>query len=100
LSIEDVTYENTAPENGGKNISHRNAKYWDYFTKTVIVDGKAYDVLISVRLDDAFGNLTAKERYVYSIRFRDNKTAATSVASPASSKVLHQGDVAAVTGSQ
>lgn len=95
--VEDATYKNTTPESGGKNISHRNAKYWDYFIKTVIVDGKAYDVLINVRLDDASNNWTAKERYVYSIRFRDNKTAATSVASPASSKVLHQGDVAAIT---
>lgn len=95
--VEDATYKKTAPESGGKNTSHRDAKYWDYFIKTVIVDGKAYDVLISVRLDETAGNWTAKERYVYSIRFRDNKTAATSVASPASSKVLHQGDVAAVT---
>ena len=32
--------------------------------------------------------------YVYSVRFRDNKTVATSVASPATSKVLHKFDIA------
>ena len=56
--VEDATYKNTAPESGGKNTSHKDAKYWDYFIKTVIVDGKAYDVLISVRLDNTAGNLT------------------------------------------
>lgn len=92
--VEDADYRDTAAETGGKNASHKNAKFWDYLVKTIIVDGKAYDVLISVRLDDASGNWNEKEHYVYSIRFRDNKTVATSVASPASSKVLHQGDVA------
>ncbi len=94
--VEDAQYNGSRLETGvGKNKTHKNAKHWDYFVKTVIVDGKAYDVLINIRTDSRAGDYSDKEQFVYSIRFRDNKTAATPVASPATSKVLRQSGVTA-----
>lgn len=94
--VEDANYKDSKKETGtGKNKTHKNAKHWDYFIKTVVVDGKAYDVLINVRTDSQLGDYSDKEQFVYSIRFRDNKTAATPVASPATSKVLRQSGVTA-----
>lgn len=94
--VEDANYKDSKKETGTeKNKTHKNAKHWDYFIKTVVVDGKAYDVLINVRTDSQLGDYSDKEQFVYSIRFRDNKTAATPVASPATSKVLRQSGVTA-----
>lgn len=92
--VEDAQYDDTAKEIGKTSRSHTLAKFWDYFIKTIVVDGKAYDVLISVRLDSSSSDWSDKQHYVYSIRFRDNNTVATSIASPASSKVRRQGDIA------
>ena len=50
-------------------------------------------VLCPVRLDVPNGDYSMKEEYIYSIQFRDNKNVATSVVSPASSKVLGKLDV-------
>ena len=60
--------------------------------KTIIVDGKAYDVMVNIRIDVDNNNYSKKEEYVYSIRFRDNKTVATSLFHPASSKATRQFD--------
>lgn len=93
--VEDSAYHSSKIETGvGKNKTHKHAKHWDYFVKTVVVDGKAYDVVINVRTDSRKGDYSDKEQYVYSIRFRDNKIAATPVASPARSKVLRVDGVA------
>ena len=93
--VEDAAYHSSKIETRvGKNKTHKHAKHWDYFVKTVVVDGKAYDVVINVRADSRKGDYSDKEHYVYSIRFRDNKTAATPVASPARSKVLRVDGVA------
>lgn len=62
--------------------------------ETIIVDGKGFDVIVNVRVDVPGSTYSAKEEFVYSILFKDNKTVATSVVSPARSKVLRQNDVA------
>ena len=47
-----------------------------------------------IRIDVENNNYSKKEEYVYSIRFRDNKTVATSLFYPASSKATRQFDAA------
>lgn len=92
--VEDADYKNTGTEKGKATVSHKNAKHWDYYVKTIVVDGKGFDVIVNVRVDVPGGSYSSKEEFVYSILFKDNKTVATSVVSPASSKVLRQNDVA------
>ena len=91
--VEDSKYDGTEQEKGKNKKNHKNAKFWDYYLKTIIVDGKGYDVIVNVRLDTANNDFSTKEEYVYSIRFTDNKTVATSILSPADSKLLSQVDV-------
>ncbi len=93
--VEDSYYKKTEPESGKKTAAHKDAMFWDYYIKTVVVDGKAYDVVINIREDVPSNNYSKKEHYVYSVMFQDNKKAATSVSSPATSKVLSQIDVTA-----
>ena len=93
--VEDSKYDDTHPEIGKNKKSHQNAKHWDYYVKTIVVDGKAYDVMINVRNDVVQSNYSTKEEYVYSIRFRDNKVAATSLVHPATSKATSQFDTTA-----
>ena len=92
--VEDVPYYKTEPESGKNKKSHKNAKHWDYYVKTIVVDGKAYDVMVNIRIDVENNNYSKKEEYVYSIRFRDNKSVATSLFHPASSKATRQFDAA------
>lgn len=45
----------------GKNIaSHRNAVYWDCLYKTIIVDGKGYDIVVDIRNDVPSGDYSKK----------------------------------------
>ena len=47
-----------------------------------------------IRIDVENNNYSKKEEYVHSIRFRDNKTVATSLFHPASSKATRKFDAA------
>ena len=76
------SWNSAEPETGKNKKSHKNAKHWDYYIKT-IVDNKAYDVLVNVRNDVVQNDYSTKEEYVYSICFRDNKKATTSLVHPA-----------------
>ncbi len=40
--VEESKYKNSAKETGKNISSHKNASYWDYLYKTIIVDGKGY----------------------------------------------------------
>ena len=91
--VEDTPYYDTEPERGKNKKSHKNAKHWDYYVKTIIVDGKAYDVMVNIRIDVINNDYSRKEEYVYSIRFRDNKTVATSLVHPATSKATSEFDI-------
>ena len=62
-----------------------------------LLGNKAFDVVVNVRVDAPSGDFTKKEEFVYSILFRDNKNVATSVVSPATSKVQRKNDVATDT---
>ena len=48
---------------------HTNADYFDYFVKTVQIDGKVFDLVADVER-----NYFAKDGYVYTLALRDNKT--------------------------
>ena len=86
------SWNSAEPETGKNKKSHKNAKHWDYYIKT-IVDNKAYDVLVNVRNDVVQNDYSTKEEYVYSICFRDNKKATTSLVHTATSKATSQLDV-------
>ena len=92
--VEDTPYYDTEHERGKNKKSHKNAKHWDYYVKTIIVDGKAYDVMVNVRNDVIKNDYSTKEEYVYSIRFRDNKMVATSLVHHATSKATSEFDIA------
>jgi hypothetical protein len=92
--VEDANYFDTEAERGKKKKTHKNAKHWDYYIKTIIVDGKGYDVLINVRNDVLQSDYSTKEEYVYSIRFRDNKNVTTSLVRHATSKATSKLDAA------
>ena len=67
--VENATYWGSSKESG-KNISaHKNVTEWDYFVKTVQIDGVKYDELVNVRKN-------ATDEYVYDITL--NKKAASS----------------------
>ena len=97
--VEDAVYDDTQPETGKTNKFHLDAKHWDYYVKTIIVDGKAYDVMVNVRIDVINNNYSTKQEYVYSIRFRDNKKVATSLVHHATSKATSQFDAATINDS-
>lgn len=63
--MENAHYVGTATEHGEqKNSFHNDAKYWDYYWKTVIVDGTKYDVLINVKD-------TGKDYYTYDVTLKE-----------------------------
>ncbi len=61
--------ENADYDHSGKDTkNHANTDYFDYFVKTVQIDGKVYDLLADVKKQ--YG---ADGGYVYSLVLRDNK---------------------------
>ena len=64
--VENAKYFGNSDEQGkGKGV-HRNTEAWDYYVKTVKVDGRPYDVLINVRK-------TNSSEYVYNISLKEHK---------------------------
>ena len=84
--VEDSSYKRSAKEKGKKTAAHKRAAYWDYFYKTVVIDGKGYDIVIDIRNDVINGQYNKKQPFVYSMEFYENKKVGTSLATPASSK--------------
>lgn len=68
--VENAKHDGGKPETGKKIAAHRNVGDWDYFVKTVQIDGKVYDLLANVRKK-------SDGEYVYSIQLTENKNKAS-----------------------
>lgn len=73
--VENSQYDFSKPNK--KN--NTNADYFDYFVKTVQIDGKVFDLVADVEKD--YG---VKDGYVYTLALRDNKTIKASPANETS----------------
>ncbi len=62
--VENSNYDGSGKDKKG----HNNTDYFDYFIKTVQIDGKVFDLLADVKKQ--YGG---DEGYVYTIRLRENK---------------------------
>ena len=65
--VENASYSGSEAEQGKDTRAHRNVISWDYYVKTVQIDGRMYDVLANIRK-------TADDSYVYSIQMNTRKT--------------------------
>ena len=64
--VEHSEYFLSEAERGKTQRMHRGVKYWDYFIKTVQIDGEIYDVLANIRKKDSGS-------FVYNIEMYQNK---------------------------
>lgn len=77
--IENANYYGGSAERGKTAAAHRNVTRWEYFVKTVQIDGQVYDLVANVRKKP-------DGEYVYSIQLNENKKKpASPVAVPAKS---------------
>lgn len=65
--IEGSRYQSSSAERGKTGYAHKGVENWDYYVKTVQIDGKVFDEVVNVRLNQ-------KGEYVYSIQLNQNKT--------------------------
>ena len=65
--VENMKYSNSKPERGKKGTAHKDVLYWDYFIKSVQIDGRVYDLRAHVRK-------RADGEFVYLIGLKENKT--------------------------
>lgn len=67
--VENARYKGNDAEFGKTTAAHKDVTGWEYFVKTVQIDGQVYDLLANVRkkLDG---------EYVYSIQLNENKNKA------------------------
>lgn len=68
--VENATYSGGKTEQGKKSQAHRNLTGWEYFVKTVQIDGQVYDLLANVRKKP-------DGEFVYSIQLNENKNKAS-----------------------
>lgn len=68
--VESATYNGGKPEQGKKVQAHQNLTGWEYFVKTVQIDGQVYDLLANVRKKP-------DGEFVYSIQLNENKNKAS-----------------------
>lgn len=64
--VENAHYNGSRPESGKSSQAHKGVSYWDYFIKTVQIDGVIYDLVANIRKK-------ADGSYVYSIQLNENK---------------------------
>ena len=64
--VENAKYKGSAEEQGKETASHRNVSSWDYYVKTVQIDGQMYDLLANVRKKP-------DGEYCYSIQLNEHK---------------------------
>lgn len=70
--IENAQYNGSKPEVGNKkSAAHKNVNYWDYFIKTIQIDGIVFDLVVNIRKK-------TDSQYVYSIQLRENKKVVSS----------------------
>lgn len=68
--VENATYNGGKAEQGKKTQAHQNLTGWEYFVKTVQIDGQVYDLLANVRKKP-------DGEFVYSIQLNENKNKAS-----------------------
>lgn len=68
--VENATYSGGKTEQGKESQAHRNLTGWEYFVKTVQIDGQVYDLLANVRKKP-------DGEFVYSIQLNENKNKAS-----------------------
>lgn len=68
--VENATYNGGKTEQGKKARAHQNLTGWEYFVKTVQIDGQVYDLLANVRKKP-------DGEFVYSIQLNENKNKAS-----------------------
>lgn len=64
--VENAQYSGSKPESGKSSKAHSGVSGWDYFVKTVQIDGKLFDLLANVRKKPG-------GEYVYSIQLNESK---------------------------
>lgn len=64
--VENAQYKGSDTESGKASAAHKGVTGWEYFVKTVQIDGKVYDLLANVRKKP-------DGEYVYSIQLNENK---------------------------
>lgn len=64
--IEGARYQSSSAERGKNGVAHKGVGNWDYYVKTVQIDGQVFDEVVNVRLNN-------KGEYVYSIQLNQNK---------------------------
>lgn len=74
--VENARYKRGTPEKGKTGKAHKDAKGWDYYLKTVQIDGQVFDEVVNVRLNN-------KGEYVYSIQLNKNKKIPAVLGAPA-----------------
>ncbi len=64
--VENAEYGSGAKEQGKTTDSHKDVIAWDYFVKTIQIDGKVYDLVANIRKK-------AHDSYVYSLQLNENR---------------------------
>ena len=64
--VENSAYDRSKEEIGKSNEAHKDVLSWDYYVKTVQIDGYVFDIVANVRL-------TAKDEFVYNIQLNESK---------------------------
>ncbi len=65
--VENAKYWGSSPERGKNTQAHKNVGSWDYFVKTVEIDGIVYDEVVNVRKKGI-------NEYVYDISLNEKVT--------------------------
>lgn len=65
--VENAKYVDSKEERGKESKAHKNVAEWDYYIKTVKIDGRTYNVLANIRK-------TKNNAFVYSIQMNESKS--------------------------
>lgn len=64
--VENAKHSGSSSEQGKTSVAHKGVTGWEYFVKTVQIDGQVYDLLANVRKKP-------DGEFVYSIQLNENK---------------------------
>ena len=64
--VENAKHDSYGEEKGKKTKAHKNVAMWDYYVKTVQIDGMVFDMVINVRQKP-------DGEFVYSVQLNENK---------------------------
>ena len=68
--VENAKHSGSSSEQGKTSVAHKGVTGWEYFVKTVQIDGQVYDLLANVRKKP-------DGEFVYSIQLNENKNKAS-----------------------